>query len=184
METIPEVVSYGVDADFLYFPPMVDGLTLQGGVTFAETQYSDFEAEDLTNPSRFASLSRLPEARMSFAPKWSSSLAATYERDLTADLQFRGNLSAKYTSSYNTGSDLHPVKMQDGFTLLNGRVGVGSADERWTVELWGQNLTDEDYLQVAFNGPFQVDEANDDISVYNAFLGAPRTYGITLRTRW
>ena len=71
-----------------------------------------------------------------------------------------------------------------GFALVNGRVGIGSHDERWTVELWGQNLTDEDYLQVAFNGPFQVDEANDDVSVYNTFLGAPRTFGVTLRTRF
>jgi len=184
VETIPEVVSRGVDLDFLYFPPMVDGLTFQGGVTYAETQFSDFEAADLTNPSRFPSLARLPEARMAFAPKWSSSLAATYERDIAENLQFRGNLSVKYQSSYNTGSDLHPIKNQEGFALLNGRVGVGSPDERWTVELWGQNLTDEEYLQVGFNGPFQVDEANDNISVYDAFLGAPRTYGITLRTKF
>jgi iron complex outermembrane receptor protein len=184
VETIPEVKSIGVDMDFLYFPPMVDGLTLQGGVTFTETQFSDFEAADLTNPSRFPSLARLPEARMAFAPKWSSSLAATYEHDLTEGLQMRSNVSVKYTSSYNTGSDLHPIKNQDGFALVNGRIGIGSPDERWTVELWGQNLTDEDYLQVAFNGPFQVDETNDAISVYDAFLGAPRTYGITLRSRF
>ena len=184
VETIPEVTSVGVDVDFLYFPPMMDGLTFQGGVTYAETQFSDFEAEDLTNPSRFPSLSRLPNARMGFAPKWSSSLAATYERDIAENLQFRGNLSVKYTSSYNTGSDLHPAKNQEGFALLNGRVGVGSPDERWTVELWGQNLTDEDYLQVGFNGPFQVDEADDSVSVYNAFLGAPRTFGLTLRTKF
>ena len=43
---------------------------------------------------------------------------------------------------------------------------------------------DKDYLQVGFNGPFQVDENNDAISVYDAFLGAPRTYGVTLRMRY
>ena len=96
----------------------------------------------------------------------------------------RTNLSAKYTSSYNTGSDLHPAKLQEGFALVNGRIGIGSQNGLWTVELWGNNLFDKDYLQVGFNGPFQVDESNDAISVYDGFLGAPRTVGVTLRTKF
>jgi iron complex outermembrane receptor protein len=183
VETIPEVTSKGVDLDFVWFTP-VDGFTLQGGVTYAETRYGDFNALDLTDPSRFASLSRLPGAQMSFAPRWSGSVAASYERDLGDTFRFRSNISTKYTSRYNTGSDLHPVKEQESFWLVNARVGIGTQDERWTLELWSNNLLDEDYLQVAFNGPFQVDEANDNISVYNTFLGAPRTSGVTLRAKF
>ncbi|MES2036053.1 MAG: TonB-dependent receptor [Pseudomonadota bacterium] len=183
VETIPEVTSKGVDADFVWFTPL-DGLSIQGGLTYAQTEYGDFDALDLTDPSRFTSLQRLPGAQMSFAPEWSGSLAVSYERDIAENLLFRGNISAKYTSEYNTGSDLHPSKEQGAFTLVNARVGIGSQDERWTVELWSNNLFDEDYLQVGFNGPYQVDEANDSISVYNAFLGAPRTYGVTLRSKF
>ena len=130
------------------------------------------------------SLQRLPGARLSFAPKVSSSIAGTYEHNLGANLVVRTNLSAKYTSGYNTGSDLHPSKNQEGYTLVNGRIGIGSENDLWTVELWGNNLFDKDYVQVGFNGPFQVDEANDAISVYDAFLGAPRTYGVTLRFKY
>jgi outer membrane receptor protein involved in Fe transport len=183
VETLPEVISRGVDLDFIYLPP-VDGLTFQGGITYAETEVQPFTAEDLLVPSRFTSLGRLPGAQLSFAPLWSASLAASYERPLTGDLKLRTNVSAKYTSRYNTGSDLHPSKVQDAMTLVNARVGVGPEDERWAVELWANNLFDKDYLQVGFNGPFQVDEANDAVSVYNAFLGAPRTYGVTLRYRY
>jgi outer membrane receptor protein involved in Fe transport len=183
VETIPTVTSKGIDADFVWFTP-VHGLTLQGGVTYADTRYGRFTAADLTDPTRFTSLSRLPGSRLSFAPEISSSIAGTYSRDLGGDLVLRTNLSAKYTSSYNTGSDLHPAKAQSGYTLVNGRIGVGSQDGRWTAELWGNNLFDKDYVQVAFNGPFQVDESNDAISVYDAFLGAPRTYGLTLRTKF
>ncbi len=183
VETLPEVVSQGVDADFVWFSPW-EQLSFQGGVTYADTVVSDFTAADLLNPSRFNSLRRLPGETMSFAPEWSGSLAATFEQPIADTLVFRANLSAKYSSEYNTGSDLHPSKHQDAFTLLNGRISIGSDDDLWTVELWGQNLTDEDYLQVGFNGPFQVDENNDAISVYNAFLGAPRTYGATLRAKF
>jgi outer membrane receptor protein involved in Fe transport len=183
VETLPEVVSKGIDADFIYLPP-IDGLTLQGGVTYAETEIKPFTAADLLNPTRFNSLRRLPGARLSFAPLWSASLAGTYERELGNGLKIMGNLSGKFTSSYNTGSDLHPSKIQDEMVLVNGRVGIGSDDDRWVVELWSNNLFDKDYVQVGFNGPFQVDENNDAISVYDAFLGAPRTYGVTLRLKY
>ena len=75
VESIPEVISKGVDADFVWFTP-VDGLSLQGGVTYAETQFGDFTAADLTDPSRFNSVFRLPGSQMSFAPRWSSSVSA------------------------------------------------------------------------------------------------------------
>lgn len=183
VETLPEVRSKGVDLDFIYLPP-IDGLTFQGGVTYAETEIQPFTAADLLNPGRFNSLRRLPGARLSFAPLWSASLAGSYERELGNGLKFKANLSGKYTSAYNTGSDLHPVKIQDEMVLVNGRVGIGAEDDKWTLELWSNNLFDKDYVQVGFNGPFQVDENNDAISVYDAFLGAPRTYGVTLRLRY
>ncbi|WP_309091869.1 TonB-dependent receptor [Phenylobacterium sp.] len=183
VETLPKVTSRGVDVDFIYLPP-VEGLTFQGGVTYAETEIGEFGPADLLNPSRFSSLRRLPGAQLSFAPRWSASLATSYEREVFSGLKFRANLSGKYTSRYNTGSDLHPVKEQDAMVLVNGRVGLGAEDESWTVELWANNLFDKNYLQVGFNGPYQVDEANDAISVYNAFLGAPRTVGATLRFKY
>jgi outer membrane receptor protein involved in Fe transport len=180
VETLPEVISKGIDADFNYASP-VDGLTFQGGVTYAETTISEFTAADLLVASRFNSLRRLPGAQLSFAPKVSVSLAGNYETPIGAGLIFKTNVTAKYLSEYNTGSDLHPAKLQDAYTLVNARIGIGSESGRWALEAWAQNLTDEDYLQVGFNGPFQVDENNDSISVYDAFLGAPRTYGLTLR---
>ena len=183
VETLPEVRSQGVDVDFIYLPP-IEGLTLQGGVTYAETEIQPFTAADLSNPTRFTGLRRLPGSRLSFAPLWSASLAGTYQREISETLKLRANLSGKYTSRYNTGSDLHPAKGQDAMVLVNGRIGVGDKDDRWAVELWANNLFDKNYYQVAFNGPFQTDDANDAVSVYDAFLGAPRTYGVTLRVKY
>ena len=44
-------------------------------------------------------------------------------------------------------------------------------------ELWGQNLTDETYKQVGIDAPIQTGS-------WNAFLGSPRLYGVTLRVRY
>jgi outer membrane receptor protein involved in Fe transport len=183
VETLPEVISRGFDLDLVWFPP-VEGLSFQGGLTRADTTISNFTAADLLVASRFNSLRRLPGAQLSFAPEWSASLAASFERSIGMGLKFRSNVSAKYMGDYNTGSDLHPSKFQEAYTLVNARIGFGAEDDRWSIEAWAQNLTDQDYLQVGFNGPFQVDENNDAISVYNAFLGAPRTYGVTLRSKF
>ena len=196
VESIPELISRGVDADVAWFTP-VEGLVLSGGVTYADTNYGDFTANDLTNPANFPQLSLLPGARASFAPEWSTSASIAFDRAVGNGLRFGFNLTGKYMSEFNTGSDLLPWKMQDGFGLLNGRVSIGSEDEKWTLELWGQNLTDEEYKQVAINQPmmgsaFQTTVQPDgtfydparDTQTYGAFLGAPRTYGLTLRLRY
>ena len=113
---------------------------------------------------------------MSFAPLWSASLAGTLERPLANGLTGRASVEMKYSSSYNTGSDLDPLKIQTGFALVNARLGLGAADGRWRVELWAQNLFDQRYYQVAFGAPFQT-------GTIGAFLGPPRTLGATLRVR-
>jgi outer membrane receptor protein involved in Fe transport len=163
--SIPEVTSQGVDLDFDLAP--TDGLLFNAGVTYADTEYGDF-----TPP--FAALFRLPNAQMSFAPKWSASLATTYEHNLGSSMQWRFNVGAKYTSEYNTGSDLNPAKLQDALTVVNARVGIGAQDRKWFLEAWAQNLTDEEYYQVVFDATLQT-------GTYDAYLGAPRTYGLTLR---
>ncbi len=173
--SVPEVISQGVDMDFTWATPL-DGLSFQGGVNYALTQYG----EDTPPGAAFGpggSSFRLPGARLSLAPLWSASLSAAYEREISDALMFRANATAKYTSSYNTGSDLNPLKVQPELTLLNARMGIGAEDESWMVEVFGNNLTDETYLQVAFDGTFQA-------NTINAFLGAPRTYGVTLRLRY
>ena len=101
----------------------------------------------------------------------------TYEWGFSDSLIGRFNLSAKHTTEYNTGSDLDPEKLQDPYTLVNARVGIGSRNGRWMFELWAQNLTDETYQQVGFDAPLQTGS-------WNAFIGAPRTYGATLRMKF
>jgi hypothetical protein len=169
----------------------VQGLTFQGGVSYTDTTYGNFTAADLQNPARFGPLSLLPGGRMSFAPEWSVSGALNYDRSLGMGLRGGFSLAAKYTSEYNTGSDLLPAKMQEAMTLVNGRLTIGSDDGRWALDLWGQNLTDVEYYQVVFNAPLQgtafasipYDPATDT-QTYNAYLGQPRTWGVTLRVRY
>jgi len=200
VEPIPELTSRGIDADMVWFTP-VEGLSFQGGVTYTDAEYGAFTAADLVDPNNFPAASLLPGSRPSFAPEYSASLAINYDRSLGNGLRAGFSLAGKYMSEYNTGSDLLPFKEQDAFTTVNGRIVLGTEDERWTMELWGQNLTDEEYIQVGFNAPLQGTAFQPtlqaggtnpgtfyngglDTQTYNAFLGAPRTYGATLRFKY
>ncbi|WP_461609959.1 TonB-dependent receptor domain-containing protein, partial [Brevundimonas naejangsanensis] len=149
------------------------------------------------NPGNFPQLSLLPGARASFAPEWSATAAVAFDRSIGSGMKVGLNLSAKYSTEFNTGSDLLPYKMQDAMTLLNGRITLGAEDDRWALDLWAQNLTDEEYKQVAINAPLQGSAFQTtvqpngtyynpalDTQTYNAFMGQPRTYGVTLRVRY
>ena len=167
VRSIPKVTSQGVDAELLF---QRGGLMLQAGLTYADTEYGD-------DPLPDADLVLLPGSRASFAPEWSATTSIGYEWEFGSNLMARAHLGAKYMSEYNTGSDLDPQKVQDAYTLVNARVVFGRQDDRWNVELWSQNLTDAEYYQVAFDAPLQTGS-------WNAFLGAPRTYGVTFRVKY
>ena len=168
--SIPHVQSKGVETNFAWATPL-KGLSLSGGVTYAFTNIDEFgSAIALFSPQRL-------NDRISFAPLWSGAVSATYQVPLSGSLALRATLSEKYNSAYNTGSNLDPRKIQGAYGLMNARIGVGAPDDKWALELWAQNLTDKYYYQVAFDAPFQYNQID-------AFLGAPRTFGITGRVKF
>jgi iron complex outermembrane recepter protein len=169
VRSIPELTTQGLDADVLW-QTGIKGLKLQGGLTYTDAHYGDAPLPD-------AELDLLPGARPSFAPLWQTSAAVTYDWDIGSSLAGRFNVSARYTSSYNTGSDLNPLKEQEAYTLVNARLGFGSRDKRWGLDFWVENLTNKTYSQVSFDAPLQTGSIN-------SFLGAPRTYGVTFRLKY
>ncbi len=177
VDSIPKVISKGIDADFVWFAD--PKLSFQGGITVADTRYhlSDVELADLSHKTGFLGGRH---SRLSLAPLYSASLSGTYTQPIGEDYQARFNMGAKYSSKYNTGSDLDPGKEQKGYVLMNARLAFGPKSKRWSVEAWAENLLNTNYKQVAFDSGFQNVPTNAT-GVLDAFLGAPRTYGGTLR---
>ena len=166
VRAIPELRSHGVDIDMMWQTP-IQGLALQGGATWLKASFGDDLLPD-------ADLGLLPGATPGFMPTWQANASLTYEWDIGDRMLGRVFVGARHTSEYNTGSDLDPQKLQQAYTLVDARLVLGAQDRRWAVELWGRNLTDKTYSQVGFDAPIQTGS-------WNAFLGAPRTYGLTLR---
>ncbi len=190
VRSIPKVTSQGLDAELLW--QATPGLMLQTGLVYADTKYGrNIPGCDYVGPGQTSAacpsigqLYKLPGAQMSFAPEWSLSASVTYEWNIGSNLEGRFNIGGKWLSEYNTGSDLDAEKLQDAYAVVNARIGIGSRDRRWQLEFWGMNIFDQDYVQVAFDGPLQAPgdpTPGNPLNTYNGFLGAPRTYGATLR---
>lgn len=147
------------------------------GLTYADTRYADNLVGDGEGSALSPSLRRLPGERLSNAPEFSVTSSLSWTPPIgSGGLSGLFFVNARTTGDYNTGSTLGDNKIQDGYTVVNARVGVRGPDERWAVELWAQNLLDTDYAQVIFDSAFQ--------NTFSAYLAEPRTYGVTLRSRF
>jgi outer membrane receptor protein involved in Fe transport len=177
VSSLPDLSSKGADLSFDWLTPL-SGLSISGGVVYADTQITSFgDALYLFATNRLNN-------RLSFSPLWSGVASVAYQVPLSSSLAFRISADEKYSSSYNTGSDLDPLKIQGSYGILSARIGIGAPDGRWALELWGQNLADKGYFQVAFDAPFQglaVPGFNNQI---DSFVGDPRTFGATIRVKF
>ncbi|HEX9965256.1 MAG TPA: TonB-dependent receptor [Allosphingosinicella sp.] len=173
-------------------------LRFTGGYTFADTKYRRNLIGSSSGEPLDPFLFLLPGQNLSNAPEHvlTGSMAYT-PRFGNSGLSGLFYIDARYTSDFNTGSDLFPEKEQQSFALVNARVGIRGPEERWAVELWAQNLFDTDYRQVAFNTPFQGANSRAQVAafgaaqgfgtgnqLFSAFLAEPRTFGITGRFRF
>ena len=181
VDSLPAVYSKGLDTDFLWRP--VRDLNFQGGLTIASTRFSHDDGSNTTGVLATSGFLGAPGSRLPLAPQYSASIEATYTYRLPHDYMTRFNIGAKYNSDYNTDSDEDPRKVQKAYTVTDARIVFGPSDGRYDIELWAENLFDTNYEQVAFDSPFQ-NAPNNATGLINAFLGAPRTFGATLRAKY
>ncbi|MGB7371793.1 TonB-dependent receptor [Erythrobacter sp.] len=174
-DVAPGVVAQGVEFEAYARPTTDVNITL--GLTYADTSYEDDLIGDDTGAPLDPALRLLPGDNLSNAPEIVATSSFSYTPPI-GDSGMSGLffVNARLTDDFNTGSDLLYGKEQDGFVVVNGRIGVTNIAGAFSIEGWVQNLFDEDYTQVAFNTPFVAPQ-----QTYSAFLAEPRTYGITLR---
>jgi iron complex outermembrane receptor protein len=98
-----------------------------------------------------------------FAYRWS----AGEKMDLRAQLDY--SYSDTYTAIYGPDYDL------ESYWLLNAQFSLLQSEDHWQVDLWGRNLTNEEY--------FTDKNFYNEASVMGA-VGAPRTYGIRFTYNW
>jgi outer membrane receptor protein involved in Fe transport len=197
------VLSTGVEFEAAYYPTR--SLSFTGGITWANTRYrSDLVGRDTGQPLD-PSLFLLPGDNLSNAPEFVVTSSMTWTPRLgNSGMTGLFYVDQRTSSDYNTGSDLFPEKEQNGFTIVNARIGIRGPEQRWSLELWTQNLFNTEYQQVAFNSPFQGNLSRAHVQrwgapppgavpaatgspanqLFSSFLAEPRTFGVTGRFRF
>lgn len=166
-------------------------LLLTGGFTWLwEAEYDNFPngpcpAHDASGCTFVAPegggilrpLQNLTGSRLSETPKFSGNATATYRRAINDNLEGFLRTELFYNSYTNLSVSQDERQFQDAYMLVGASVGVGDIDGAWSLQLWARNLFNEAYILDTFDSTIPGGSLN-------AYVGDPRTYGLTLRFRY
>ena len=163
---VRDVISKGVEVESSL--ALGGGLLLTAGATYADARYGDKLA-----PAN----AHLEGKRLTQSPLWQGSASLFVDREIPGtNWRWWSNLNWSHVGAVNTGSDLDPEKVRGAFNLYNANVGVGTADGRYELILWGRNLADKRTNMLVFDSVFQPGS-------WHTWVNAPRTIGMTFKAQ-
>ena len=169
---VPTAVTQGIDLELSGTP--LPGLNFSIAYTYSDARYPD--SCDGNDPNAPANVSGLCGAQLTNAPLNVLTAQAGYEGYINESMIYFLNANLRYEDERRTSTAPGlALDFQESNTKVNARVGLAHPSGLWAVEFWGNNIFDEITRNVTFNTPLRIGSRG-------AFLEAPRTYGITLRT--
>jgi iron complex outermembrane receptor protein len=170
---------WGVEAEALYTP--VGNLTIDGVVGYIHHELTDPGESGLC--VEFANGDPCYSTR---TPEWTLAFGAGYDFNLAEGGTLTARLDARYQSKVYFlpyGATLDPVNhiapnptegIQEGYTVVNGRVTWLPPSGEWEISVYGINLTDEVY----FNGKLPL--IGLGLGREQGNVAAPREFGLTV----
>ena len=173
--------------------PMQD-LAINGGLTMADVKYRNNLVGASGRPLNDY-LFQLPGRRISDAPQWTATGSIAWTPPIGGSgLRGLVYFDGRYMSKYNTGSDLDIEKTQNGYTIVQR-----PRRRSWAGRSLGDRILGPEPVQQELH-PGRVRLAAPGLGhdtgraggpavparstqLYSAFLGEPRTFGVTLRAR-
>ncbi|WP_394729954.1 TonB-dependent receptor [Altererythrobacter sp. GH1-8] len=192
---VPSAKTTGVEIESVIRPD--DHFTFNAAVSYTDARYPENCAGDQTAVNVVALCGNSLTNNNDIV----AILGANYEREVGNNFRFFINGQARLESDARTSTQAVilpsaaqiaaaggvqaavdaaaplPFDEQDGNVKVNLRAGIGAEDESWTLEVWGTNITNEVTRGVTFNTVLRSGSRS-------AFILEPRTYGVTLRTKF
>ncbi|MCW1383702.1 TonB-dependent receptor [Novosphingobium sp. KCTC 2891] len=161
---LPKSHVFGVELQATVQP--VSGLRLTANGTYLETKIDRYSGLDSAGLPRNYRGTPFPAS-----PKWQGFADAEYEFAVSAKANafFGGNVT--YNSATNNSLDQDARAAIKEFTTVDLRAGLRSADDAWTVMVFGRNVTNAYYWNNVY-------KAND---TWVRYAAKPATYGIKLQ---
>lgn len=156
VQNVGEATSQGIEAELSFTP--TESVTIGGSVTFLNAEIDVF-------PNNQCPVSGVPGCtgtqdsagqNLPNAPKTSGVIYVDIDAPLSNNYRLIGGANLMFRSDYLTELRNDPVFEQDGFSRLEARAGIASADDKWRLMLIGRNLTNEAYSShgIGFAGSF------------------------------
>ncbi|MFP5306599.1 MAG: TonB-dependent receptor, partial [Gammaproteobacteria bacterium] len=186
----------GVELELAGSP--LDGLVLGANYAYTDAEYSSYDG-CATRPNPNAGQEGEPPVlpvsctgnTLPFTPEHDLSLFLTYDWLLAGGDVLTLRIDDKISSEYEltpTGGQQRVVPLTERSSILNGSLTYAAADERWSVQFWGRNLTDE---LIVTNGlaysfyllsPQEVQALGGlgNADAQRVSVAPPRTLGVTL----
>lgn len=156
----------GVEADFNYRVPGLEGLSIRGAATYNDAKYQDYVGQCYAGQTIAAGCS-LQLVGGAFtaqdyngkappkAPRFADRFGATLALPVTASgISVRASGDVSYTSRYNYSDALRPDAIQKGYTKIDASISVNGADDLWSLSLIGRNLSNKLVIGAANDLPF------------------------------
>ena len=183
---VGELRQQGIETDFAWAP--LDQFTLNGGLSYLDSEFQDYRN---ASPLPGGPVQDLTGARAHLSPEWQGSLVADWTDNFSpiAGTQYFLRGETQYVGEANVGANTNqnPQSIQDAYQLFNARIGLRAEDDRWEVNLWGKNLSDEGYCTTIVDQPFGRPLGGLDVAAntiqQRCVVGTPQTWGVQLKVR-
>ena len=171
-----ESTSQGIEADARW--AATDWLTLGGSLAYLDAEYDKFDNGPCSTTKQEQGETLpcdLAGERLPFSAEYSGTVSADLDFPMGSSMHMFGGLVVSFSDDYFTEGNLEENMKQDSWTKVSARIGFGAADDRWSLALIGNNLTDEEILSGA-----QSPVLGNDLG----YLGAPRTLTVQANYRF
>lgn len=142
----------GAEVDLTMAP--VRDFSVTGSFAYLDSKFTDFAtASNLPGLPGTQNLTGKPNT---FSPKWSGNVAVDWSHDLGASgMSFAMNANVSFISDQFVGTvnDANPQSLADGYALLGARLTLNGPDDRWSLSIFGRNLSNAHYRPLAVYQP-------------------------------
>jgi len=165
-----------------------DKLLLDGSLAYVDARYDSYQNANCTRVQyRAVACDALTQTqdlsgqRLNATSPWTANLNATWKDTFSNGMSWYLRAEAAFRDDAIHFPDLEPASSTPSYTLFNASFGISPEDASWDLVFWGKNLGGEDYLTGLINNRDASRIPGAASEGLYAVVGAPRTYGTSIR---
>jgi iron complex outermembrane receptor protein len=162
--------SQGIEAELQAAP--ADGLNIAVSGTLMKAKYKDYD--NVPAPSNYTGTLDYSGNEIPYSPSWKVTGVVSYDIDLGSAGRITPQATVLFSDGYYNTDTNTVLDRQDSYAKLDLRLGWTSVDDRFSVEGFVNNVTNEITLNRGTFGSRGLNQSFD----------APRMYGVTVGAKF